>query len=160
VIGEGLEVGLGGAEPQVLDAARVKQVPKPVVSRLDGPRLAIVLLGACVLLAPPILLLVQRAGADPGARARGAEFDQYIERARILLDAGKARESLIPIERARRLSPDAFAVYTNSCVAYGILARKEEAVLACQRALEIEPGNQLAKNNLAWVQGLPSSEAR
>lgn len=83
-----------------------------------------------------------------------AEYAEQIELARTLLNDRKASESLVPLERAQRLRPDAFAVHNNFAVAYGILERRQEAIAAGQRALEIEPDNQLAKNNLAWVRGL------
>jgi hypothetical protein len=40
-------------------------------------------------------------------------------------------------------------------VAFGILGSREQAIPECQRALEIDPDNQLGKNNLNWVSGLP-----
>jgi hypothetical protein len=52
------------------------------------------------------------------------------------------------------LNPQSFAVHNNLCVAHGILSHRDDAVAACQRALEIEPDNQLAKNNLGWVSGI------
>jgi Flp pilus assembly protein TadD len=82
------------------------------------------------------------------------EYLQQLNLARSLLDANKAQEALVPLERCRQEQPEAFAVHNNLCVAYGILQRKDEAVAACQHALQIEPTNQLGKNNLAWVSSI------
>jgi tetratricopeptide (TPR) repeat protein len=96
----------------------------------------------------------QRDSALTSANADTSEYLQQIELARTLLDAGKARESIVLLERCNQLQPNAVAVHNNFCVAYGILERRDEAVTACRRALEIDPANQLAKNNLRWVRGI------
>jgi Flp pilus assembly protein TadD len=116
----------------------------------DGPSMLVVATAAVVLLAPLIVLLVFRLRATPDA----TEFEREIERARVALNAGKARDSLVPLARAARLRPGDFAVHNDYCVAYGLLKQKRAAVAACRRALEIAPDNQLARNNLAWVQSL------
>jgi tetratricopeptide (TPR) repeat protein len=161
VIEERLELGLADG-PAPAAAAAGPGVNKELqrTSILDGPRLFVVMVLAFVVVFPPLLLLMQSFGAEPGAAAAAADFGQHIERARVLLAAGRARESLVPIERARRLIPEAFPVHNNLCVAYGLLKRKAEAVAACQHALTIEPSNQLAKNNLAWVQGIAEETAQ
>jgi hypothetical protein len=161
VIQEGLELGLAdGPAPAAATAGPRVNEDLQRTSILDGPRLVVVMVLAFVVAFPPLLLLVWSLGADPGAAAAAVEFGPHIERARVLLAAGKARESLVPIERARRLIPEAFPVHNNLCVAYGLLKRKAEAVAACQHALTIEPSNQLAKNNLAWVQGIAEETAQ
>jgi hypothetical protein len=106
------------------------------------------------LLAPLALLLARRAFDAPSAEARSAEVERLIARSRSLLDAGQARASLTPLVRARRLAPDAFAVQNNLCVAYGMLDRKHEAVERCRRAVELDPSDRLARNNLAWVESI------
>jgi Tfp pilus assembly protein PilF len=127
-------------------------------SPLDRPRMFVVAGVAAVLLVPLVLLVLKRSPAPPTEPATvvapASAFEQDIDLARTLLDTGKPRESLVPLERAQRANPNSFAVYNNQCVAYGMLARREEAVAACVRALQIDPNNQLGKNNLAWVAGL------
>jgi Flp pilus assembly protein TadD len=83
-----------------------------------------------------------------------AEYVQSIDAARQLLDKNDARESLPLLQRSEELKPDAFAVHNNFCVAYGMLGQRDDAVVACERAVEIDPASQLAKNNLNWVSGL------
>jgi Flp pilus assembly protein TadD len=83
-----------------------------------------------------------------------AEYIQSIEAARQMLDKGEARESLPLLQRSEELKPEAFAVHNNFCVAYGMLGQREDAVVACERAIEIDPASRIAKNNLNWVSGL------
>ncbi|HTV23068.1 MAG TPA: hypothetical protein VMG12_30475, partial [Polyangiaceae bacterium] len=110
--------------------------------------------GGVFVLAPLAILLAARAVDTPSAEARTAEVERLIARSRVLLDAAQARESLTPLERARRLAPDSLAVQNNLCVAYGILERRNEAVERCRRAVELAPEDVLARNNLAWVESL------
>jgi hypothetical protein len=83
-----------------------------------------------------------------------AEYVQSIDMARQMLDKNEARESLPLLQRSEELKPDAFAVHNNLCVAYGMLGQRDDAVVACERAVEINPSSQLAKNNLNWVSGI------
>lgn len=115
----------------------------------DAPPTLLVAVVALLLLAPFVYLVVAGGRSEP---PRG-EYEREIERAEIALRANRPRESLVPLARAERLRPDAFAVHNNYCVAYGLLKRKREAVESCRRALRIEPST-LARNNLAWVQSL------
>jgi len=94
---------------------------------------------------PPVVL----------TQAEEVEFAASVDESRALIDRGEAQESLTVLERSAKLNPDAFAVHNNYCVAYGNLGLRDQAVAECQRALEIEPDNQLGKNNLNWVSGLP-----
>ncbi len=110
---------------------------------------------AAVLLAPFAVLVATRVFAVDESNASGVERE--IAHSRRLLDAGQARASLVPLERARRHDPNAFAVQNNLCVAYGMLERKEEAVESCSRALSIQPDNGLAQNNLSWVKTIQRS---
>lgn len=111
-------------------------------------------LALAALLAPLGLLLARRAVDAPSAEERSAMSARWIERSRQLIDAGQARASLTPLERARRLEPDSFAVQNNLCVAYGMLERRHEAVERCRRAVELDPNDRLARNNLAWVESI------
>jgi Flp pilus assembly protein TadD len=83
-----------------------------------------------------------------------AEYTQTIDESRQLLDKGDAQKSLAALERSAQLNPDGFAVHNNYCVAYGILQLRDQAVAECQRAVELDPNSQLAKNNLNWVSGI------
>jgi Tfp pilus assembly protein PilF len=120
----------------------------------DAPPTVLVVVAA-VLLVAPFFYLIASGGREP---AQG-DYEREIDRAQIALRANKPRESLVPLARAARLRPDAFAVHNNYCVAYGLLKRKREAVESCRRAVQIEPGSALARNNLTWVQGIDEGAA-
>jgi Flp pilus assembly protein TadD len=126
-----------------------------------------------LVLAPPVWLIIKGRAMDHGSKVATAvaepavtrpqdpaEFDRQLSLALTLLNVDNARESLAPLERCRQLQPDAFAVHNNFCVAYGLLGRGSEAVAACRRALEVDPGSQLAKNNLGWVSGIKPTVAQ
>jgi Flp pilus assembly protein TadD len=127
-----------------------------------------------LVLVPPVWLIVkgreanQRLGLAPAIAAEPsatspqdlAEYSRQFALAHTLLSAGKARESLPVLERCKQLRPEVAAVYNNFCVAYGLLERVGEAVAACRRALEIDPGSQLAKNNLARLSGMKPKVAQ
>jgi peptidoglycan/LPS O-acetylase OafA/YrhL len=81
-------------------------------------------------------------------------FDETLARALTLIGGGRSYESLPLLDQAEQLAPDAFAVHNVRCVALAQLHRKADARAACQRALEIDPTSQLARNNLAWVESL------
>jgi Tfp pilus assembly protein PilF len=115
---------------------------------------------AVLALSPLVFLVQQRIARDSSPAQVLAEFGSQIALSQQLLQGGSARESLVPLERARRLRPQAFAVHNNLCFAYGLLGRKADAVAACQRALEQEPDNQLARNNLSWVRKLTENSPR
>jgi tetratricopeptide (TPR) repeat protein len=133
-------------------------------SRLLTPRALVVLLLGLAMFSPMLLGVVQRVTADrsptvseaalstaPAAVKEPSAYEREIALSRGLLDQRRAKESLGPLERARRLEPEAFAVHNNLCVAHGILENRDEAVAACRHALQIDPKNTLAWNNLAWV---------
>jgi Tfp pilus assembly protein PilF len=88
------------------------------------------------------------------AALTASSFQEDVNLARTLISSGKARESLAPLERALKARPDAFVVHNNRCVAFGMLLKRDEAVAACRRALEIEPKNALGQRNMAWVQSI------
>jgi Flp pilus assembly protein TadD len=71
----------------------------------------------------------------------------------------KPVESLLPLTEAARLDPKNDAVQNDLCFAHRLLGRTAEARKACERALELNPANQLARNNLAWVNGPASAAA-
>ncbi len=82
------------------------------------------------------------------------EYEQQVEESKRLLDDGDAAESLPALQRGAELDPNGFAVQNNLCVAHGMLQQRDQAVAACQLAVELNPDSQLAKNNLAWVSSI------
>jgi tetratricopeptide (TPR) repeat protein len=53
---------------------------------------------------------------------------------------------------AVRLSPHELEYANNLCAAYNDLHQYQQAILACENALQIDATSQLAKNNLLWAQ--------
>ncbi len=47
--------------------------------------------------------------------------------------------------------PNNAVVYNNICSSYNVIGEHKKALEACEKALEISPDFQLAKNNLNWV---------
>ena len=52
---------------------------------------------------------------------------------------------------AIRIRPDFVEAYSNLGAAYGALARWDEEIAACEKALALNPTYILAKNNLAYA---------
>jgi tetratricopeptide (TPR) repeat protein len=121
---------------------------------------------AAVLLLPLIALFVHRfrivSSASTAASAVGteyAEFQTLIDASRALLQKGQAREALPQLERARAMRPDDPTVHNNLCVAHGMLRDRAQAITACERSLQLDGNQELARNNLRWVQSLPEASA-
>jgi Tfp pilus assembly protein PilF len=139
----------------MVDSAAVKMETKMSGAWLDRRLLFKGITIVAAMLIPLVLLVMVRAKAERApAPTSKLTFDQYIAQARQFLDSQKPQESLAPLERALELRPKSFAVHNNQCVAFGLLARKDEAIAACRQAIAIEPTNRLARNNLRWVQSI------
>jgi tetratricopeptide (TPR) repeat protein len=65
--------------------------------------------------------------------------------------AGDFPGSIRAAEQALRLRPDYAPAWNNICAAWNALKEWDNAVTAGERAVALDPGNQLAKNNLAWA---------
>jgi hypothetical protein len=65
--------------------------------------------------------------------------------------AGLSLECSWASRDALRLAPGDAKAYNNLCVAYNGLRDWPQAIAACNEALRIDPGFQLARNNLNWA---------
>jgi tetratricopeptide (TPR) repeat protein len=54
-------------------------------------------------------------------------------------------------KKAIALQPDYVRAYNNLCSAYNSLKMWDKGIEACNKAIEIDPNFQLAKNNLNWA---------
>ena len=61
-------------------------------------------------------------------------------------------ESILAAREALRRRPTFDSAWINICAAYNELGEWKKAAEACQRALELNPASQLARNNLAWTE--------
>jgi Flp pilus assembly protein TadD len=75
-----------------------------------------------------------------------------IDEGRQALRNGKPERALATALEAERLDPNDANVKNNLCAYLGELHRYDEAIAACNAALRLQPGFQLARNNLAWMQ--------
>jgi tetratricopeptide (TPR) repeat protein len=67
------------------------------------------------------------------------------------LDKQEFDNAVTLLSNAIMVNPSNPILYSNLCVTYGIQKKYEAAASACNRALELDPGFQLARNNLNWV---------
>jgi tetratricopeptide (TPR) repeat protein len=65
--------------------------------------------------------------------------------------AGNFQGCIQAAEDALRLRPDYAPAYNNICAALNELGEWDKAVAAGERAVALDPGSALAKNNLAWA---------
>lgn len=65
--------------------------------------------------------------------------------------SARPEQSLAVMLEASRIDPKNQAVQNNLCVAFTLLKRYDEGIAACEAALLLKPGFQLARNNLAWA---------
>jgi Flp pilus assembly protein TadD len=97
--------------------------------------------------------------ASPASSVALSVAQDYLTLGYTYLRQNKPAESLLPLSEAGRLDPKSDAVQNNLCFAYQLLGRTAEARKACERALKLNPANQLARNNLAWVNSPASAAA-
>jgi len=141
--------------------------PKGEASRdpwAPGPVVLTVVAGA--LLLPLFALFVHRLGELPPSHPTAARIqpslsrlEAQVEVSRALLQKNDGRGALALLLPLNAGNPDNPSVLNNLCVAYGILGKRNEAVAACTRCLEIDPNHRLAKANLNWVRQLPENSA-
>jgi Flp pilus assembly protein TadD len=72
-----------------------------------------------------------------------------------LLEEHRPGDALAPIEAGLHLDPGNHQLWTNRCIAQGLLGNRSQAVAACGRALALDPFVRRSVNNLAWVRSLP-----
>jgi len=77
--------------------------------------------------------------------------DQWLNLSRTLYREGKYLESIGAAQTALHLKPDFAQAYNNIGAAYAGLRLWDPAIDADQRAIQLAPGMQLARNNLAWA---------
>jgi tetratricopeptide (TPR) repeat protein len=85
---------------------------------------------------------------------------QWLNLSRNLYQDKKYLESIGAATTALRLKPDYAEAYNNIGAAYAALRLWDAAILADQQAIQLEPGMQLARNNLAWALAQKTLEKR
>ena len=77
--------------------------------------------------------------------------EEYLNLGNIYYNHGLYLESLLANEKAIAINPKSSDGYNNACACYTHLKAWDKAIIACNKALEINPSYQLARNNLAWA---------
>jgi tetratricopeptide (TPR) repeat protein len=72
----------------------------------------------------------------------------YISLSLVYYNCGKYLECAQAAHTALTYNPKSYSAYNNICSAYNMLAYWDEAIVAGKKALEIQPGDPLATNNL------------
>jgi tetratricopeptide (TPR) repeat protein len=82
---------------------------------------------------------------------REANLVSLIDEGRQAQRNGQPERALSKALEAERLAPGDANVKNNLCVYLGDLSRYDEAILACNAALRLQPDFRLARNNLDWM---------
>jgi tetratricopeptide (TPR) repeat protein len=85
---------------------------------------------------------------------------QWLNLSRTLYSEGKYLESIGAAQTALHLQPDYPEAYNNIGAAYATMRLWDPAIQADQQAVRLQPGLQLARNNLAWALRQKSLEKR
>ena len=86
------------------------------------------------------------------ARQRTQEANDeatFVDLSLFFYNEGAYRETIATAVRALEVNPRSTAAYNNICAAHNMLEQWDDAVPACEMALEIDPAYELARNNLA-----------
>lgn len=76
---------------------------------------------------------------------------QYLNQAFTLHHAGRFNESIDASMQSLRVRPGHADTYNMICVDYNEMGKWDEAINACEKAIELNPNHDLAKNNLAFA---------
>jgi tetratricopeptide (TPR) repeat protein len=85
---------------------------------------------------------------------------QWLNLSRTLYQEGKYLETIGAAQTALLLKPDFAEAYNNMGASYAALRLWDPAIQADQKAVQLEPGMQLARNNLAWALAQKTLEKR
>ncbi|MBL7800049.1 MAG: tetratricopeptide repeat protein [Chitinophagales bacterium] len=138
---------------------------------LKNKRIVLLAVAAFLLLAPVVFLFVKSSGkpdlpktADVVTQAPQVDlsaleqtantnptFDNLLAYSIACIGANRPGRSIEPLKQAISLNPKSAAAYNNLGCAYTMLMQYQDGIDACTKALQIDTGFQLAKNNLKWA---------
>ena len=104
---------------------------------------------------------------DPAARVAAAEklaqttptADSQINLSLVYYQAGNFPGCITAANQALKLRPEDALAYNNIAACQGALSHWNEEIEAAQHALRINPGFELARNNLQWaIQHRPAAQ--
>jgi tetratricopeptide (TPR) repeat protein len=88
---------------------------------------------------------------DMPAETTTGSPEEYLDLSFRYYQAALYQNSIKAALEAVKLKPDYDPAYNNICAAYNAMGKWDKAIEAGRRAVEINPGNRLAQNNLAWA---------
>jgi protein O-mannosyl-transferase len=106
---------------------------------------------------------------DPAARVAAAEklaratptADSQINLSLAYYQAGNFQGCINSANDALKLRPEDALAYNNIAACQGALSHWDEEIEAAQHALRINPGFELARNNLQWaIQHKPTAQKK
>ncbi len=106
---------------------------------------------------------------DPAARVAAAEklaratptADSQINLSLAYYQAGNFPGCINAANEALKLRPEDALAYNNIAACQGALSHWDEEIDAAQHALHIDPGFELARNNLMWaIQHKPAAQKK
>jgi tetratricopeptide (TPR) repeat protein len=60
-------------------------------------------------------------------------------------------ESIEVAKQVLAIEPASDRAYNNICASHNAMEQWDQAIVACNAAIKLNPANQIAKNNLAWA---------
>lgn len=98
----------------------------------------------------------QNAQVDIAAYENAANanptYENLLNLSNVYINNGLAGKAIAPLEKAIALKPDdGIAAYNNLGFAYTIIQQYKKGIEFCQKAVDIDTGFLLAKNNLNWA---------
>lgn len=106
-----------------------------------------------------VALLVALAVAPLGADAR-SDAKQRVEYGILAAKRGLWREAIFQWERAAKIDPSYAAAHNNLAIAYELDGELSKARAAYERALELEPENQMIKQNYELFREINDRQSR
>ena len=85
------------------------------------------------------------------AKPAGRTAEELLDLSLAFYQSQDYRKSIEAAKLALTKRPDYAAAFNNICAAYNALQQWDRAIAAGERAVQLNPANQLARNNLAWA---------
>lgn len=81
----------------------------------------------------------------------GPTAEGYLNQSLVLYQAGKFAESIAAAREALKIKPDYAPAWNNITASYNSVYDWDNAIAAGEKAVSLDPANQLARNNLEWA---------
>jgi len=142
-------------------AGLIRKPPSSQQSTAPNRNLAVALLVAVFVIIPFLLQVVQSPPGNLQARegeVTATRAAQYLDLSTLLVQRQRYPDAIKAAETALQLDPRSAGAYNNMSVAYAAQGNWELSEHSAQKALEIQPGFELARNNLQWARQRKQAE--